>query len=188
MYPKKFETDGVSSLYSIRGAYIDVLTGRNAIQAYKDYQYFLANPNAPRTFRKPVQPSNFTIQIDLSKIAPLGKDESWAEADIVSSVTTAIDYYSDNTDIRVFLKNGEPDLTASWSPGVLNFGINKSEIKGTSHIVSIGVRDLPPKIRDEECILQGSVELKTVINRKNAEGATVREARRIIVPIKQEYK
>lgn len=188
MYPKKFETDGVSSLYSIRGAYIDVLTGRNAIQAYKDYQYFLANPNAPHTFRKPVQPSNFTIQIDLSKIAPLGKDESWAEGDIASSVTTAMDYYSDNTDIRVFLKNGEPDLTASWSPSPLNFEINKSEIKGSSHTVSISVRYLPPKRMDEERVLQGSVELKTVINRKKADGSTVRESKRIVIPIKQEYK
>jgi hypothetical protein len=180
MYPKKFETDGVSSLYSIRGAYIDALTGRNAIQAYKDYQYFTANPNAPRILRMPVQPSNFTVQIDLSKFAPLGKDEYWAEG------APAIDYYSDSTDVQVFLKNDGQN--ASWSPSPVNFGINKSEIKGSSYIVSISVRDLPVKRRDEERILQGSIEIKALVQRKKADGTTVREAKRIIVPIKQIYK
>lgn len=190
---ENFKENDFASLRRIRDAYTDVLTGRSAIQDYKDYQYFLANPNAPRIYRKPVQPSNFTIQLDLSKIAPLGKDEQWVEGDVASSIsasgiTAGIDYSSENTAIRIFLKSGEPEANVSWSPSPLNFAINKSEIKGSSHIVSIQVRDLPPKRMDEERVLQGTVEIKTLVLRKNTEGATVREAKRIIVPIKQAYK
>jgi hypothetical protein len=174
--PLGFGLDG------IREAYKNARIGRDAIQEYQDYLYFLANPNAPPVLQKPIQPKNFVIELDLSKFAPLSKDEYWAEG------VSAIDYYSDSTDVQVFLNDGGRDVNASWSPSPLNLGISKSEIKGSSHIVSISVRDLPAKRMDEERILQGSVELKTVINRKKADGTTMREAKRVVVPIKKEYK
>ncbi len=178
------------SLATIRRAGEATRYARAGIREYKNNVYSKAHPKEQSLTKKLVQPHDLTLEFDLNQYAPLAKGESWIGlGNYFLPEMTASLRYSGNTAVGIFLSNGNPDLSSTWSHNSLSsFRLGDIKLKGTSHIVSVTFTGLPLKPSDEERILQGSIEFATSVKRMDSNGVIKREFRNVVVPVKQIYK
>ncbi|MFY7999441.1 MAG: hypothetical protein ACOVSW_12660 [Candidatus Kapaibacteriota bacterium] len=178
------------SLATIGRAREAVRYARAGIREYKNYEYSKAHPKEPPLSKKWTQPHDLTLEFDLNQYAPLAKGESWTGlGNYFLPEMTASLRYSGNTAVGIFLSNGSPDLSSTWSHnGFSSFRLGDIKLKGTSHIVTVTFTDLPLKPPDEERILQGSIEFTAAVKRIDSNGVIKREFRNVVVPVKQAYR
>lgn len=178
------------NLATIRRAREATRYARAGIREYKNYEYSKAHPNEPSFTKKLVQPHDLILEFDLNQYAPLGNGESWTGLGgyFLPSLTASL-RYSGSTAVGIFLSNGSPDLSSTWSHNSLSsFRLGDIKLKGASHIVTVTFTNLPLKPPDEERILQGYLEFAAAVKRMDSNGVIRREFRNVVVPVKQAYR
>lgn len=174
------------SLATVAQAREAVLYARAGIKELRSYEYNKAHSNESPSSKKLVQPSDFTIEVDLNKYAPLASNESWAPGGFFGTWASLL--FSGSTLLRIVQNDGNSDPNSPWSVNANTISIINAKYVGTSLLVSVRVKELPPKLPTEERILQGYIEFRAAVNRRPPNGVTMFEIRNVVVPIKQVYK
>jgi hypothetical protein len=150
--------------------------------------------------KKPVQPDNFQITvrgitvdyevpIDADNKDPNNSKKVNATLDNVEPLGDAeIDYSNADTQLRVY--NGdEPDPTSTWQVGGNTFYVVSGAYNEGSFPLTIQVKDLPPKPKNEQRTLRGTVAVKVgaKIRNNKAGKSSAPASTTVVIPVNIPY-